>query len=163
MGNVVLEAMACGCPVVAPAPAAFRAWWSMARPACSIAPGNLDDAVRATPGHRGRRLRTTWAARDEVAGGTGPTRSIGFGTSTRIRLANTRVGCTRDISPALGPTVTFGLVAAFKSISSPPKKSENPAGASAAPRLAHACRKSVRPDRLLRRWTLWSAGKFAAR
>jgi glycosyltransferase involved in cell wall biosynthesis len=48
MGNVVLEAMACGCPVVAPRAGGIPSLVAEGRTALLYAPGDLEDAVRAT-------------------------------------------------------------------------------------------------------------------
>jgi glycosyltransferase involved in cell wall biosynthesis len=48
MGNVVLEAMACGCPVVAPRAGGIPSLVAEGRTALLYAPGDLEDAVGAT-------------------------------------------------------------------------------------------------------------------
>jgi glycosyltransferase involved in cell wall biosynthesis len=48
MGNVVLEALACGCPVVAPRAGGIASLVSEGETGLLYTPGDLDDAVRAT-------------------------------------------------------------------------------------------------------------------
>ena len=48
MGNVVLEALACGCPVIAPRAGGIASLVSEGETGLLYTPGDLDDAVRAT-------------------------------------------------------------------------------------------------------------------
>ena len=69
MGNVILEALACGCPVVAPRAGGIPSLVSEGETGLLYAPGDVDDAVRATrtvlenPGLRGGLTR---AARERI-------------------------------------------------------------------------------------------------
>jgi glycosyltransferase involved in cell wall biosynthesis len=71
MGNVVLEAMACGCAVVAPRAGGIPSLVADGETGLLYAPGNLEDAVRATGavlGDAGLRDRLGRSAREVVQG-----------------------------------------------------------------------------------------------
>jgi glycosyltransferase involved in cell wall biosynthesis len=66
MGNVVLEALSCGCPVVAPRARGIASLVSEGETGLLYTPGNLNDAVRATRmvlGDGGVRARLARSAR----------------------------------------------------------------------------------------------------
>lgn len=71
MGNVILEAMACGCAVVAPRAGGIPSLVSHGETAMLFAPGNLQEAVAATRtllSDTDFRARMKQAARETVAG-----------------------------------------------------------------------------------------------
>jgi glycosyltransferase involved in cell wall biosynthesis len=71
MGNVILEAMACGCPVVAPRAGGIPSLVAEGRTAVLYAPGDLEDAVRAAGSvlaDGGFRQQLGHSAREVVAG-----------------------------------------------------------------------------------------------
>jgi glycosyltransferase involved in cell wall biosynthesis len=70
MGNVILEAMACGCAVVAPRAGGIPSLVSHGETAMLFAPGNLQEAVAGTQAllsNSELRTRMSQAARDTVA------------------------------------------------------------------------------------------------
>jgi glycosyltransferase involved in cell wall biosynthesis len=73
MGNVVLEAMACGCAVVAPRAGGIPSLVASGRTGLLYEPGNLNEAIRATGSvlfEGDLRSRLGQAARTEVEGWT---------------------------------------------------------------------------------------------
>src|SRR5262249_58545562 len=71
MGNVVLEAMACGCPVVAPHAGCVPSLMAHGQTGFLYRPRDLQDAVRCTRtllGDEGLRSRVGQAARTAIEG-----------------------------------------------------------------------------------------------
>ncbi len=139
MGNVVLEAMACGCPVIVPRAGGIPSLLSHGTGGFLYTPGNVSDAVQCTravlgdPVERdrlGREARQTMEGRDWD-------RSIG-----RVRQAYTRAIEEHRIAPAV-PTwrtpiargALLALVSAFQAMSTAaqflrPRVDHGPAAAS---------------------------------
>jgi glycosyltransferase involved in cell wall biosynthesis len=126
MGNVVLEAMACGCPVIAPNAGGIPSLVQHGTTGLLYESRNLDDAVRVTRQvieDEAFRTQLGRAARNEVAGwdwvhSIDRVRQVYWDSIDEYRQNSGQV----TFRQRLAQTMTFALVAGFKSLSSPPKK-----------------------------------------
>jgi glycosyltransferase involved in cell wall biosynthesis len=124
MGNVVLEAMACGCPVIVPKAGGIPSLVQHGTTGMLYEPRDLDDAVRATRqvlGDDALRKRLARSAREVVAGwdwehSIDRVRQVYRDAIQQYQESLPRVTLTQR----LAQTVTFALVSGFKSISSQP-------------------------------------------
>lgn len=124
MGNVVLEAMACGCPVVAPKAGGIPSLVEHGSTGMLYEPRDLSDAVHAANlvlGDDSFRDRLAQTARDVVAEwdwahAIDRVRQVYRQSIREYQTALPNVTFTQR----LAQTVTFALVSGFKSISAPP-------------------------------------------
>jgi glycosyltransferase involved in cell wall biosynthesis len=130
MGNVVLEAMASGCPVVAPRAGGIPSLVEHGTTGLLYEPRQLEDAVRATGmllTDNVLRSKLSQAAREVVAGwdwahSIEQVREV-YRESIRLyEHALPRV----TVRQRLAQTLTFALVSGFNSISSQPKLAPRP-------------------------------------
>jgi glycosyltransferase involved in cell wall biosynthesis len=133
MGNVVLEAMACGCAVIAPRAGGIPSLVWEGETALLYTPGNLHEAVRATRrvltddavrqrlGRSAREMVQDWTWENSIA----RVREVYGEAIARVRQAPAR--------PALGQRLaqvaTSGLVFGFRSLSRDPVLRPPAAGA----------------------------------
>lgn len=123
MGNVVLEAMACGSPVIVPNAGGIPSLVEHGKTGMLYQPRNLTDAVQAVRSvlsDDGLRFRLGHTAREVVAGwdwshSIERVRDVYVDSIREYREAAPRV----TLGQRLAQAVTFGLVSAFKSISKP--------------------------------------------
>ena len=123
MGNVVLEAMACACPVIVPKAGGIPSLVEHGKTGILYQPRNVNDAVQAVRSvlsDDGLRNRLGQSARDVVAGwdwahSIDRVRDVYRQSIREYRASVAHV----TFAQRLAQTVTFGLVSAFKSISTP--------------------------------------------
>ncbi len=125
MGNVVLEAMACGCAVVAPRAGGIPSLVTSGATGLLFEPGNLESAVAATRSvlaDSQQRIRLGQAARDQVADWNWE-RSI---ACVRQVYADTIRACRGrsrlTTGQRLAQVVTGSIVSGIEKVSAPKKK-----------------------------------------
>ncbi|MGE3803578.1 MAG: glycosyltransferase family 4 protein [Gemmataceae bacterium] len=132
MGNVVLEAMACGCPVIAPRAGGIPSLIIDGVTGMMFQPGNLDDAVAITSrvlSDNAFRLGLSEAARQQVDGwdwehSIGQVRRIyeesidAFKTAQELELKPAK---RAKLGRSLAKALTIGLVASFNTLAKKPK------------------------------------------
>jgi glycosyltransferase involved in cell wall biosynthesis len=125
MGNVVLEAMACGCPVVAPRAGGIPSLVEEGKTALLYTPGDLGDAVRATgavltdDGLGGRLGQSARAAVEgwDWAHAVERVRDVYREAMQEFRGPGPRLTTGQHLAQA----TMFSLVSGFRSISKEPK------------------------------------------
>jgi glycosyltransferase involved in cell wall biosynthesis len=136
MGNVVLEAMACGCPVVAPRAGGIPSLVSEGETGLLYTPGDVAEASRLTRSVLDDELvrqRLGRSARDAVADWTWERAAEGVRECYREAVREFRPGEGRlTLSPRLAQAATSALVFGFKGLSRERKPGELPAAPDAA-------------------------------